>query len=92
VNVLFSSKQRDQKLAVILRLNRALAKFDSDSDIAEYAPVVAAAFKGVDYAVFESIDNDIGNAARGAPDKGYLVRRVRNNPPYGRPMFAGLVR
>ena len=61
------------------------------SDQTVYAPLVIEMFCQVPYIVFRTIDDEIGNASR-QYTRGYLVRRVRNDPVYGPQLFAVLAR
>ena len=63
---------------------------DDDHNIDDYAPKVIAIFDGMDAFAFRAIDDAIGNAAPEFRTHGYMVRRVRNHPTWGRKLFAAL--
>lgn len=82
-------KQRKQRDAAI----EAIRALDGSSkEIADFGPRVLDIFRGVHVDVFIDIDNAIGNARVDVNNKGWMVRRVRNDPDFGRSLFGALVR
>ncbi len=90
MRIILNSKQREMRKAIVARLNDELPPDDKIGEIESYAPVVIAVLDKCPAAVWQSLDDAIGNAEKIGLERGYLVRRVRNHPIWGKKLGAVL--
>lgn len=66
-----------------------LAAMDKGDDIAEFGPRILDLMRGVPTSVWIMLDEKPGLFGY-MNDRFYMLRRVRNNPEFGRQLFASL--
>lgn len=65
-----------------------LAAMDKSDDINEFGPRILELMKNVPFDVWQTLDEKPGLFGY-MKDRFYMLRQVRNNPEWGRKMFAG---
>ena len=86
--------KRDSKwiaLAKAHALAGEIAALDKMDDIETFGPIVLAIVHGIDHDVWRVLDEQPGLFGY-MDDRFYMLRRVRNDPDYGRRLFAGLAK
>jgi hypothetical protein len=85
---------RKRKLDVFTeayRIAQKLAALPKETDIEVFGPVILDLMKGVPYSVWIELDERPGSFSY-MQDRFYMLRRVRNDPEWGRKLFDGFTK